>query len=230
MLAAPPVLLQASSVREAVVSLAASMQRGGARGVALYVLIYVVGALFTAPKALLSGLAGFAWGRTYGYAAALPTATFAASTAFLMGSVLARTNLGESLRAHPRFRIIDAVARADGLRITTLLRMSPIFPQNLLSYALGATPLPLWRFALGTFVGMAPMTFVQVYAGSLVRDAHLLFSASPEGTLGPRAWVFPVVGFAVTMGMMLLVMRIAKKAITAAFLKHAGEAQPQSGG
>jgi uncharacterized membrane protein YdjX (TVP38/TMEM64 family) len=223
MLAAPPLLVQVPIVRAGILGLADAMRHGGVEGVGLYTLVYLVGSVLTAPIALLSGLAGFAWGRAWGFAAALPLVTLGSTAAFLLGHRLGQTRWAASLRAHPRLRLIDAVVRADGLRIATLLRLSPLMPQNLLSYALGTTALRTGQFALATCVGLVPATLVHVWLGSAVRDATELLEGR-AGPRGPMAWVFPALGLAVTVVFMAFVMRLARRQLGAAMARAEAEA------
>lgn len=225
MLAAPPVALQVPIVRASLIALADFLRHGGVEALGVYAAVYVVGAVLTLPMGLLSGLAGFAWGWGRGFAAALPAATLGATSAFVVGAVLSRTRWAAPLREHPRFRLIDAVVRADGLRIATLLRLSPLMPQNFLSYALGATPLKAWQFALATAVGMLPATAVQVLLGSLVHDAAELISQRNAHPISDaRTWGPAAALLLVTVGLVAVVMRVAKRALD----KAMREARPEA--
>lgn len=217
MLAAPMAALQVPFVRRVVISLADYLHGGGAHALGVYALVYCIGAIFTLPMGVLSGLAGFAWGWGHGVLAALPAATLGATCAFTLGSKLALTRWVKPLREHPRFKLIDAVARTDGLRIATLLRLSPLMPQNFLSYALGATPLRAWQFAIATAVGMLPATVVQVLAGSLVHDAAELLSGRGAHPLGDvRTWGPALALVAITAGLVIVIMRAARRALETA--------------
>lgn len=216
MLAAPLVITQVPTVRGAVFSLAATMREGRIEGLALYFAVYVVGAVLTVPLWILSGLAGFAYGFGRGLAAALPAATLGGSAAFLLGRVIARTALGEALREHPRFRMIEAVVRHDGRRIAALLRVVPMMPQNFLHYALGATPLSLRDFAWSTFVGILPVACFQVYAGSLIHDAAGLFSANAPSARDPLVWAKLAGGLVVGAVVLTVIVRRAQRALAQA--------------
>lgn len=213
MLTAPLVITQVPTVRGAVFSLADTMRTGGLTGLALYAAVYVAGSVLTVPLWMLSGLAGFAYGFSRGLAAAIPAATMGATTAFLLGRLIARTTLGEALRDHHRFRMMEAVVRHDGRRIAALLRVTPMMPQNLLHYALGATPLPLRDFVLATAVGLLPMTAFQVYAGSLAHDAASLFEQGGASARDPATWAKGALGLAVTAALLTLIVRRARRAL-----------------
>lgn len=221
MLAAPAVLAQARSVREGVLALADAMQHRGALGVALYVFVYILAATLLTPKWILGALAGFAYGRVVGVAVALPACVLGATAASLTGRMLSHTRWGRALLDHPRVAQVNLVVRHDGRRIATLLRLSPLMPQNLLDYALGATPLRVRDLMLSALVGLFPATCVQVYVGSLVRHASELFDTRRGGhpvtdihTWGPAA-----LGLMITAVALVVVMRIARRALTEALAK-----------
>ena len=64
----------------------------------------------------------------------------------------------------------------DGLRIAFLLRVTPLLPQNVLTYVLASTALRLRDFAVGTAFGVIPFTVFYVYVGSLVPSATALLA------------------------------------------------------
>lgn len=227
MLIAPWVALQAPFVRHAIIDLADRMHRGDGDALVQYVIGYCIGALMLIPKALLSGLAGYAYGPVKGLCAALPSATLGACCAFGLGRLLAKTSLGRSFTDTPRFKLIDTVVRTDGLRIATLLRLAPVMPQPLLSLLLGATALPLRHLVVSMMVGLLPATVIHVYLGSLVRSAVELVANDRAQAFTPRNIAVAVVGLAVTAGFLVLIGRMAKRSLARAI---AGSTTPEHGG
>lgn len=222
MLAAPAVLLQFAAVRNALVALAAMMQRGEPAGIAAYVAVYVATVCVGGPFALFTAIAGFALGRVYGVLVALPTATLAASCAFLVGRALGRTGLGATLRGHRHYATLAMVLDADGLRIATLLRLSPLMPQNVLTFLMAMTPLRARHHALATFIGLLPVTVMQVFLGSLVRDAAALISGEGRGALTAPRNLYPlIVGLTLTAVAVVLIVRRAKAALASAMAARA---------
>lgn len=222
MLAAPAVLLQFAAVRNALIALAAMMQRGELKGLALYVAVYVATVSVGGPFALFTGIAGFAFGRVRGVAVALPTATLAACCAFLVGRLLTRTRFGATLRGHHHYETLAMVLDADGLRIATLLRLSPLMPQNVLTFLMAMTPLRARHHALATLVGLLPVTVMQVFLGSLVRDAAALISGEGRGGLAePRNFLPLLGGAALTAVVVVLIVKRAKSALAGALAARA---------
>lgn len=226
MLLAPWVALQAPFVRHALVDLADRMHRGEPVALMQYVIGYCVGAMILLPKALLSGVAGYAYGPLKGLCVALPAATLGACCSFATGRLLAKTRYGRSITQTPRFRQLDAVVRADGLRIAILLRMAPVMPQPLLSLLLGATALPLRHLILSMMIGLLPATAIHTYAGSLVRSVVELMGNDWRKALSPQNIAIGLLGLGLTAGFITLIGRLAKRALVKAMAEAGGEAPP----
>ncbi len=212
LLALPLVLLRSPAVRGALVSLVTYMREAGVAGVALFLGVEVLALSITTPLWVMSGLAGYAYGFGKGIAVAWPAVTLAVCACFLLG----RVSIGKflSLRAGEAYfwRAIDRAVRADGFKITLLLRVTFALPQNLGTYMLSATPLSLRDFAAGSFLGLLPATLFHVYLGASVESAAALVSgeAKAQGTL---AWVTLVLGLVVTLGALVITSRIARRSL-----------------
>lgn len=214
-----------AAVQGFLVALADRLHDSGTSGLALYALVYVLGSLLALPLWLLSGLAGFAWGFPKGLFVAVPGLALGATTAFFTGRAVNTTRLGATLRERPTFKTVDAVLRHDGRRIATLLRLSPVMPQNFLHFILGATPLRPADFVLSTVVGLFPMTCVHVYAASLLHDASDFVGGS-SSLRDPATVAKLAAGVAVTAVMLWLIMRRARQALAQAYVQAGGDAPP----
>jgi uncharacterized membrane protein YdjX (TVP38/TMEM64 family) len=93
-----------------------------------------------------------------------------------------------------------------------LLRLSPVFPFNLLNYALGLTQVRFRDYMLAS-VGMLPGTLLYVYTGALAGEVAALAggAAAPKGA-GYYA-VFAI-GLAAAIAVAALVTRIARRALS----------------
>lgn len=68
--------------------------------------------------------------------------------AFLFGRWLFRDGLVEAIANNPKLQRIDAAIAEDGLRISILIRLSPIIPDEWLNYLLSAGPVNLKTFSI----------------------------------------------------------------------------------
>lgn len=65
---------------------------------------------------------------------------------------------------HDTLSRLQAQLSRHGVGIVFLLRVNPLTSSDLVSYAAGLTPMPLWKLCLGTTLGMAPLCWLQSYA------------------------------------------------------------------
>jgi len=187
----------------------------GALGVLVYALAYVLATLLLLPGSILTLGAGFAYGPVWGTLLVSPISVVAATLAFVLGRTLAKSWVSRRMEQHPRFAAINDAIGASGFKIVFLLRLSPIFPFNLLNYALALTRVPLREYVLASFLGMLPGTFLYVYLGSLVTNASELLSGRrpPSGAWGQILYWG---GLLATLVVVLLITRIANKALSRA--------------
>ncbi len=90
-----------------------------------------------------------------------------------------------------------------------------------MNYVLSVTSIPLRTYVLGSFIGMLPGTALYVYLGSLAPAAAQLGSASsPTSTAHV---VLYAVGFAATVGVVVLGTRAAKRALSSTLPRHDGD-------
>ena len=208
----PFVLLRLPAVRAAMLSLVAFMRGSGGIGVLVFLGVEAFVMTLTAPIWIMSALAGYAYGFPRGVLVACPGVALGACAAFLLGRVF----VGKYLRAQPGqgqfWRAVEQAVTNEGLKITLLMRLTVVVPQNLSSYMLSATPLSLRDFALGTFVGLMPVTAFQVYLGSSVESAIELVSGN-GAVRGPLAWIAPALGGVFTLVAIAWSSRIARRAL-----------------
>ena len=102
----------------------------------------------------------------------LLAATLGAISAFLVARYFARDGRAAG-RGRCALRRDRPRGRAQGRRIVFLLRLSPVFPFNLLNYALGLTRVRLWDYAVAS-LGMLPGTLLYVYSGKVVGEVAAL--------------------------------------------------------
>jgi uncharacterized membrane protein YdjX (TVP38/TMEM64 family) len=194
--------------------LVAWLRTAGAAGVLVYVLAYAVGAICMVPSSLLMMSAGMAYGPIWGTLIASPASVVAATLAWFVGRTVARRRVARWAAADPRFEALDAAVADRGLQIVTLVRLSPLFPFTLLNLAFGVTTVRLRDYALGSLVGLLPVTVLYVYIGSVVGDLALGRGAAAAAS--PSRHALTAVGLAATIAVTVYVTRLARKALSRA--------------
>jgi uncharacterized membrane protein YdjX (TVP38/TMEM64 family) len=101
-----------------------------------------------------------------------------------------------------------------------LTRLSPVFPFVLLNYFLGLTAVRTGAYVLGNLLGMLPATFLFVYIGAAARDA---LAGQPVLQPISISRSFKYIGLAATIAVVVIVTRVARKA-----LREAEQAQDGS--
>ena len=187
------------------------LERLGAWAPAGFVVGYAVATVAFVPGSLLTLAAGAIFGLVRGTAVAFVAATLGASAAFLIARYLARGAVERRLAGEPRFAALDRAIGAEGRRIVLLLRLSPVFPFNLLNYALGLTRVRFTDYLVAS-VGMLPGTVLYVYSGTLVGDVARLAAgvAIPHGT---AYWAVGATGLLATIAVTTIIARSARRAL-----------------
>jgi uncharacterized membrane protein YdjX (TVP38/TMEM64 family) len=211
-LALPLAATQLPPVRAAIFSLVEHMQAGHPAGLAMYFAAYAVGAVFTAPIALFSGMAGYVYGPVKGFLLASPACALAATTAFLVGRFVLHDRVAKWTARSERWGAIQRAVAAHPFKIAVLLRLTPFAPQNFLAYGLSLTRVRVSTFLAATWLGLIPATMFQVWIGSLVHDAADLLDGKrpPMGAVG---WAATVAGLLLSIGLVALVARVARRAL-----------------
>ncbi|WP_313896080.1 TVP38/TMEM64 family protein [Streptomyces sp. YIM 98790] len=135
----------------------------------LFTAVYAVCAAAFAPRPVLSVAAGLLFGAVTGTVVAVAGTVLAALLAFGLGRLLGR----EALRPLLRGRLLTGLERQmseRGFRTMTVLRLLPLVPFALTSYAAAVSRMPWGALAGGTAVGTLPTTAGYCLAGSTVWD------------------------------------------------------------
>jgi uncharacterized membrane protein YdjX (TVP38/TMEM64 family) len=184
----------------------------GLAGALLYGLAYVIGTLLFVPGSLLTLGAGFLYGLLGGLGVVVPGSMVGALLAFLLGRTVLRAPVARRMKGHPRFEAVDRAVGERAFWVVLLLRLSPVFPFNLLNYALGVTRVPLGTYLLASVVGMFPGTVLYVYLGTLLGSAAELLSGKRPDSGWAGKLLFAA-GLLATLAVVVLVSRAARRAL-----------------
>ena len=136
---------------------------------AVFVVLWALWAVLLLPGAIIGLAGGALFGPVWGVLWTLTGATLGASVAFLAARFVASDWV--AARAGGRLKLLLDGVEAEGWRFVALTRLVPLFPYNLLNYALGLTRIPFPAYVLTTLVCMAPGTIAFTYLGYVGREA-----------------------------------------------------------
>lgn len=193
----------------------------GPAGYFAYGLVYAGLEVLAVPAIPLTMTAGVVFGVVPGTAVVSAAATAAATASFLIARYAARERVQAYAAKSPRFAAVDRAIGRDGLRVVTLLRLSPLLPLAASSYLYGLTSVELGPYVLGSWLGMLPGTVAYVAAGSYGRALLGVGGGEGggEGAAATAASMGPVQPWQVALGLALsaaslaYVGRLATKAL-----------------
>jgi len=180
-------------------------------GPAALALFYVIATVLLLPGAPVTMGAGLLFGLLWGTVSVIVGATLGACAAFLIARTVGRDWVADWVEGRESFRAIDDAVGREGFKIVLLIRLSPVFPFNLQNYAFGLTGVSFWPYALASAIGMVPGILMYVYLGTVARSLAQIAAGEVEQTTMQQ--VFFWVGLAVTVGVVIFVTRLARRAV-----------------
>lgn len=211
-MAAAAVLLTAAVIfrgplKEALLQFQVWVDGAGAIGYAAFVGVYIVATVAFVPCFLLTIASGLLFGVVKGSLVVSVGSTIGATCAYFLSRTAMRETIEGMLDKYPAFQAIDGAIGKSGGKIVFLIRLSPLFPYNMLNYALGLTRVKPGAFVLASWAGMFPGTVAYVYLGSLGN----FFAADREKS--PLEIGLFIVGLIATFAVSIVIARVAKKAL-----------------
>jgi uncharacterized membrane protein YdjX (TVP38/TMEM64 family)/rhodanese-related sulfurtransferase len=135
----------------------------------LFMLVYAAAAVLFLPGSVLTLAGGALFGPVLGTFYNLTGATLGATLAFLIARYLASDWVAKKTGGRVK-QLINGV-EGEGWRFVAFVRLVPLFPFNLLNYALGLTRLRLLHYIIATYLFMLPGAVAYTYLGYAGREA-----------------------------------------------------------
>jgi uncharacterized membrane protein YdjX (TVP38/TMEM64 family) len=154
-------------------ALTAWVASAGAAGPLVFMAVYAVATVLFLPGSLLTLVGGALFGPVSGTIYNLAGATVGAALAFLIARYLAASWAADWVQAKAGGvgrRLVQGV-EAEGWRFVAFTRLVPLFPFNLLNYALGLTRIPFLHYLTATCVCMLPGALAYTWLGYAGREA-----------------------------------------------------------
>ena len=129
---------------------------------------YVIATVFFMPGLLFTLAGGVLFGPVYGTLYNLTGATLGATFAFLIARFIAYDWVAQ--RTGKRLGQLVKGVENEGWRFVAFVRLVPLFPFNLLNYALGLTKIRLSHYIITSFIFMAPGGAAYTYLGYAGRE------------------------------------------------------------
>ena len=155
-----------------------------------HVILFAIATVLFVPGVIFSLAGGVLFGPVLGTVLNLIGATLGATLAFLASRYLAADWIRR--KAGGRLDRLTEGVDAEGWRFIAFVRLVPLFPFNLLNYALGLTRIPLAQYVVASLICMVPGSIAYTYLGYAGREAF----AGGESTVRTGLIALGLVAFA----------------------------------
>jgi uncharacterized membrane protein YdjX (TVP38/TMEM64 family) len=144
----------------------------GVAGPLLILALALIHTVVFYPAEIVDAAAGFVYGFFPALALVMVGWMLSGFLCYAIGRSVARPLLDRWFGAE-RFERMEAMIDRGGATLLIAVRLLPIVPFSLLSYAAGAARVPPWRFAWTTALGYLPITALSVYFGTRLEGLSL---------------------------------------------------------
>jgi len=135
----------------------------------VFIAVYATATVLFLPGAAITMAGGALFGPVWGTLWNLAGATLGASLAFLIARYLGSDWVAR--RAGPRLSRLNEGVAAEGWRFVAFVRLVPLFPFNVLNYALGLTRIAFVTYVLASVLFMLPGALAFTWLGHAGREA-----------------------------------------------------------
>lgn len=135
----------------------------------VFVLIYVLATVLFLPGSVFTLAGGIIFGPVFGSLYNLIGASIGAAISFLIARYLASDIVSQ--RSGGKLKQLINGVEAEGWRFVAFVRLVPVFPFNVLNYALGLTKIRFIEYLAASAVFMIPGTIAYTYIGYAGREA-----------------------------------------------------------
>jgi len=135
----------------------------------VFILIYALATVLFLPGSVITLAGGVLFGPVLGTFYNLTGDTLGAVLAFLISRYIASGWIAD--KAGGRVKQLINGVEGEGWRFVAFVRLVPLFPFNLLNYALGLTKIRFMHYLIATYVFMLPGAVAYTYLGYAGREA-----------------------------------------------------------
>jgi uncharacterized membrane protein YdjX (TVP38/TMEM64 family) len=161
-----------AAVRGDTAEVRARLEDLGVAGPLLILGLALIHAVVFYPAEIVDAAAGFVYGFFPALALMMTGWLLSGLVCFTIGRSVARPLLDRFFGTE-RFERAEAAIERGGVTLLLAVRLIPILPFSLVSYAAGAARVPLWRFIWTTALAYLPITALSVYFGTRLEGLSL---------------------------------------------------------
>ena len=154
-------------------------------------------------------LSGFLYGPWLGSSVVFVGAFIGAHLTFYLGRTFLKEWARKKVSNFPKVQIMEKAVRREGLKVSLLTRLSPLFPFGLLNFTYGLSEVTVRDFTLG-MIGILPGTILYCSLGSLALKVSN-FGEVLSGRSDTSSFIWSLISILSTILVVVLVLRSIKK-------------------
>ena len=178
-------------------------------GVFVFAFVYVIWVSFLLPGSWLSMLSGFLYGTWLGSLVVFVGAFIGAHITFYLGRTFLKEWAQKKVSNFPKVQIMEKGVKREGLKVSLLTRLSPLFPFGLLNFTYGLSEVKVRDFTLG-MIGILPGTVLYCSLGSLALKVSN-FGEVLSGRSNTSSFIWGLISILSTILIVILVLRSIRK-------------------
>tara|TARA_Y100001960_G_C14728243_1_gene856046 strand:+ start:104 stop:1072 length:969 start_codon:yes stop_codon:yes gene_type:complete len=167
------------------------VSRFGQASPLVFIGLYSIATVLFLPGSVITLVGGALFGPLWGVLYNLTGATIGATAAFMISRYLAADWVEK--KSGPRVRHLKTGVEAEGWRFVAFVRLVPLFPFNLLNYAMGLTRIQISHYVVTTYIAMLPGAVAYTYLGYAGRE----MIAGGEGLVQKGLLAFALMALAI---------------------------------
>ncbi len=145
--------------------LVSEFQRSGGYAPLLFVLIFTIAVALGFPGNVMAVAGGALFGLVWGTIWSLIGSTLGAIGAFWLARYFLHGPIERQFGHHPLLRRLNRAIATYPFSIVLAVRFTPLSPFSLVNFLFGLTPISLKTYALGTLLGLIPLTLTYSWLG-----------------------------------------------------------------
>jgi len=184
----------------------------GTEGQMIFLVVFFLASLTgVIPLSLLAIVSGALYGLLKGFLLSAIATSLGALIAFMLSRYAYRSNIDAWESRHLSIQHLDKEIAVRGWIFVLLLRLSPVAPFSIASYAFGLTRISMSAYMAGS-VGATPALLAYVYTGS-VSGMALMALAGNSNELNSFQLASLILGFIATVAGAIYFAHIARKGL-----------------
>ena len=184
----------------------------GSLGPLFYLIFLSIAVVLLFPTPILKIFSGALFGFSLGSLINFASSVLGGFIAFILGRWMLRDSIKKIISKNKKVASIEKALSEDGMRVSILVRLSPILPDEWLNYALSTTSLSLKDFMISSISSLL-YALVYSYYGSVLGSLAFSSAGIDGFNRSPLWWAMTVIGVIATIVVTVYTTRIAMKAL-----------------